>query len=158
LYFALLASPAGFQRIKRVRGSKTRSREPGDQSHAPAEVITASASRDIELEVAPDRAGDQILANDLAAQRHRAAVRFLLIWFGVIFLFFSIPRSKLGEYILPALPPIAILAGEGLVRLTRMPTAQRNRLMAIFTAVNSAIALSIVVAALLGAAGRFAAV
>jgi 4-amino-4-deoxy-L-arabinose transferase-like glycosyltransferase len=158
LYFALLASPAGFQRIKRVRGSKTRSREPGDQSHAPADVITASASRDIELEVAPVRAGDQLLANELAAQRHRAAVRFLLIWFGVIFLFFSIPRSKLGEYILPALPPIAILAGEALVRLTRMPAAQRNRLMAIFTAVNAAIALSIVVAVLLGAAGRLAAV
>jgi 4-amino-4-deoxy-L-arabinose transferase-like glycosyltransferase len=51
----------------------------------------------------------------------------LLIWFGVIFVFFSIPRSKLGEYILPALPPIAILSGEGLVRLVRMPLAGQRR-------------------------------
>src|SRR3984957_12198220 len=33
----------------------------------------------------------------------RPALRFLLLWFGIVFVFFSIPRSKLGEYILPAL-------------------------------------------------------
>jgi 4-amino-4-deoxy-L-arabinose transferase-like glycosyltransferase len=37
-----------------------------------------------------------------------------LLWAGVVFVFFSIPRSKLGGYILPALPPLAILAGYSL--------------------------------------------
>lgn len=34
---------------------------------------------------------------------------FLYAWFGVVFLFFSFSGSKLGTYILPALPPLAIL-------------------------------------------------
>jgi 4-amino-4-deoxy-L-arabinose transferase-like glycosyltransferase len=34
---------------------------------------------------------------------------FLLLWFGVIFLFFSLARSKLFPYLLPGLPPLAIL-------------------------------------------------
>ncbi len=36
---------------------------------------------------------------------------FLLIWLLVIFLFFSVSRSKLPPYILPVLPPLAILTG-----------------------------------------------
>jgi 4-amino-4-deoxy-L-arabinose transferase-like glycosyltransferase len=50
-----------------------------------------------------------------------AAVLFNVLWFGVVLIFFSIPRSKLGSYILPALPPLAILAGLGLSRLVRGP-------------------------------------
>jgi 4-amino-4-deoxy-L-arabinose transferase-like glycosyltransferase len=34
---------------------------------------------------------------------------FLLLWFGVIFVFFSLARSKLFPYLLPGLPPLAIL-------------------------------------------------
>ncbi len=34
---------------------------------------------------------------------------FLYAWFGVVFLFFSFSGSKLGTYILPALPPLAVL-------------------------------------------------
>lgn len=56
----------------------------------------------------------------------RADLHFLLIWFAVIFIFFSIPRSKLGEYILPALPPIAILAGAGLANLGRSSSERRR--------------------------------
>lgn len=36
---------------------------------------------------------------------------FLLIWFIVIFVFFSISDSKLIPYIIPVMPPLAILAG-----------------------------------------------
>jgi len=36
---------------------------------------------------------------------------FLLLWFGIIFLFFSISGSKLVPYILPAFPPLAVLIG-----------------------------------------------
>jgi 4-amino-4-deoxy-L-arabinose transferase-like glycosyltransferase len=36
---------------------------------------------------------------------------FLLLWFGIIFLFFSISNSKLIPYIVPVMPPLAILMG-----------------------------------------------
>ena len=39
---------------------------------------------------------------------------FLVIWFGVIFLFFSLARSKLFPYLLPGLPPLAMLVARGL--------------------------------------------
>jgi 4-amino-4-deoxy-L-arabinose transferase-like glycosyltransferase len=42
---------------------------------------------------------------------------FLMIWVGVILVFFSISRGKLPTYILPALLPLALLVGEGLARL-----------------------------------------
>lgn len=51
----------------------------------------------------------------------RSASRFLILWFGVIFVFFSIPRAKLGSYILPALPALAIAAGFEMARLWRIP-------------------------------------
>jgi len=42
---------------------------------------------------------------------------FLLIWFGVIFLFFSASKGKLPAYVLPAYPPLTILVAELLARL-----------------------------------------
>ena len=66
--------------------------------------------------------------------------RFLAVWFVVIFVFFSIPRSKLGTYILPALPPLAIVAGYGLSRLGAIADASRRRMLRYFAAVNFAIA------------------
>lgn len=56
--------------------------------------------------------------------------RFLAIWFLVVFVFFSIPRSKLGSYILPALPPLAIVTGCGLMRLSALEAASRRWLLA----------------------------
>lgn len=50
-----------------------------------------------------------------ASLRH--AKLFLWLWAGVIFLFFSASQSKLVPYILPALPPLAILIALALVRL-----------------------------------------
>lgn len=44
--------------------------------------------------------------------------RFLVIWAGVIVVFFSLSRGKLVPYILPALLPLALLVGRGLDRLT----------------------------------------
>jgi 4-amino-4-deoxy-L-arabinose transferase-like glycosyltransferase len=43
---------------------------------------------------------------------------FLLIWAGVILLFFSISGGKLAPYILPALLPLALLMGEALTGLS----------------------------------------
>jgi 4-amino-4-deoxy-L-arabinose transferase-like glycosyltransferase len=70
----------------------------------------------------------------------RSAARFIAIWFVVILVFFSIPRSKLGSYILPALPPLAIVAGFGLGRLCTIPPAQRRRILHWFLVVNFALA------------------
>jgi 4-amino-4-deoxy-L-arabinose transferase-like glycosyltransferase len=70
----------------------------------------------------------------------RSAARFLAIWFVVIFVFFSIPRSKLGSYILPALPPLAIAAGYGLVRLPALDDLRRRRLFAAVAIANLVLA------------------
>ena len=44
---------------------------------------------------------------------------FLWLWCGFIFLFFSLSDSKLGSYILPIFPALAILVGRELARLRR---------------------------------------
>lgn len=44
---------------------------------------------------------------------------FLLIWAGVVILFFSLSRGKLAPYILPALLPLALLLGQSLTDLLR---------------------------------------
>ena len=70
-------------------------------------------------------------------QSERAsAIRFLLVWFAVIFVFFSIPRSKLGSYILPAMPPIAIVAGLGLSSLRNVASSHSQRTIRNFAIVN----------------------
>ena len=48
---------------------------------------------------------------------------FLLLWFGVILLFFSLSSSKLIPYIVPCIPPLAILIGADIDRM-----AERGRL------------------------------
>ena len=68
--------------------------------------------------------------------QRRADATFLAIWFIVVFVFFSIPRSKLGSYILVALPPLAIVAGYGLTRLWAIKDASRRRLLAVIAIAN----------------------
>jgi 4-amino-4-deoxy-L-arabinose transferase-like glycosyltransferase len=41
---------------------------------------------------------------------------FFGLWFGVVFLFFSVSQSKLPPYLLPAFPAAAALAGRGLIQ------------------------------------------
>lgn len=48
--------------------------------------------------------------------RERREELFLFLWFAVIFLFFSLSSSKLVPYIVPALPPLAILMGRNFHR------------------------------------------
>jgi 4-amino-4-deoxy-L-arabinose transferase-like glycosyltransferase len=76
------------------------------------------------------------------SERQRSAATFLGIWFAVIFVFFSIPRSKLGTYILPALPPLAIVAGCGLSRLGSIAADSRRRLLASVAIANLILALA----------------
>jgi 4-amino-4-deoxy-L-arabinose transferase-like glycosyltransferase len=82
-------------------------------------------------------------ADDAAG--HRAAARFVAVWFVVIFVFFSIPRSKLGSYILPALPPLAIVAGYGLARMAAFDGASRQCILAVIAVANIAVAATLFV-------------
>jgi 4-amino-4-deoxy-L-arabinose transferase-like glycosyltransferase len=54
-------------------------------------------------------------------------VLFLLCWFLVIFLFFSAANSKLGTYILPALPAAALLIGRAWHEIMTAPTPGLHR-------------------------------
>jgi 4-amino-4-deoxy-L-arabinose transferase-like glycosyltransferase len=60
-----------------------------------------------------------LLVPALARLRPRAsrADLFLGLWLGLPFVFFSLAGSKLPGYILPALPPLAILMGRAAARL-----------------------------------------
>ncbi len=53
--------------------------------------------------------------------QERALCAYLAIWAGVIFVFFTFSGSKLVHYILPAAPPIALLAGRVLGQDGRVP-------------------------------------
>jgi 4-amino-4-deoxy-L-arabinose transferase-like glycosyltransferase len=79
-----------------------------------------------------------------------SSLSYLVNWFAVIFIFFSIPRSKLGSYILPALPPVAIVAGYGLTRLFAIDAARVRRILVSFAILNIAIG-AVAVAVLAGA-------
>lgn len=68
----------------------------------------------------------------------RGALRFLLWWFGIILVFFSIPRSKLGSYILPAIPPLAIIAGYAIACLPRLQAPSLRKLFGSLALLNLA--------------------
>ncbi len=82
----------------------------------------------------------------------RSALAFLLIWFGFVLVFFSIPRSKLGSYILPGLPPLAILAGYGICGLGQAG-AKARQVMKTFAMFNVGLA-AVAIPILLVIAGR----
>jgi 4-amino-4-deoxy-L-arabinose transferase-like glycosyltransferase len=50
---------------------------------------------------------------------HFKPLRFLLVWAGTVFVFFSVSSSKLPSYILPIFPALAILVGAALPTLGR---------------------------------------
>ena len=51
--------------------------------------------------------------------QERAAIRFLIVWFALYFVFFSIAGTKLPNYILPVYPAVALLTGHLLERWRR---------------------------------------
>ena len=80
-------------------------------------------------------------AADESRAARLSALRYLAVWFAVIFIFFSIPRSKLGSYILPAMPPIAIIAGQGIASLAAAARARRLRWLRGFAIANVTLAV-----------------
>lgn len=58
----------------------------------------------------------QFVRGDASAPDPAAIRQLMGIWIIVVVLFFSIPQSKLLGYILPAIPPLAMLAADGFAR------------------------------------------
>ena len=67
------------------------------------------------------------VAGGWARRRENAEAWFLITWAVFVFLFFSKSQSKLIPYILPALPPLALLIGASLARRVKEGTARRLR-------------------------------
>ena len=84
-----------------------------------------------------------------ADESRRSAMRFLIIWFLVIFVFFSIPRAKLGSYILPAMPALAILAALGIYRLWDIEARAASRIISGFALLTLLGAFAAAVAAVM---------
>jgi 4-amino-4-deoxy-L-arabinose transferase-like glycosyltransferase len=70
-------------------------------------------------------------------QQLDAPIWFVVCWSGFTLLFFSISRSKLPGYILPAIPPIAFLVGCEIKRRTERPETGRF----VFVALGSSLIL-----------------
>lgn len=58
--------------------------------------------------------------------RERSDTTFFLIWAATVFLFFSLSRSKLIPYVLPAFPPLAALTARGILS-SASPSAGKVR-------------------------------
>ena len=86
----------------------------------------------------------------------RSQLRLIVIWFLVIFVFFSIPRAKLGSYILPALPALSMLAGVGLFRMWNLDRSAAQRIIGEFSGLTllGTIAVAVAAAVFHGRLGR----
>lgn len=61
--------------------------------------------------------GRESVLREPRSDEERRAVRYLSAWFSVILLFFSFSHSKLIPYIVPCIPPAAILIGADISRM-----------------------------------------
>ena len=77
----------------------------------------------------------------------KCGLRFALIWFAVVFVFFTIPRSKLGSYILPGIPAAAVAAGYGISRLPRIDPRRVSRILAAVASIDVIVVLAAIIAA-----------
>lgn len=86
-----------------------------------------------------------VIAGLKKMQLNAPFLRFLLCWLIFPFLFFSVCRGKLGTYILPCYPPLAILTAVGLLKYLAVGRVQAlSRCLR-----NSAAVLLIIAAALI---------
>ncbi len=107
-------------------------------------IVVAAAGTWPWLYFAISGAADLWRERQSAITRARDPLAFLLLWFFVVLIFFSIPRSKLGSYILPGLPPIAILAGLGMANF--LSKGRSQRFIGWFAALNFVIAIGLATA------------
>lgn len=83
-----------------------------------------------------------------ARRREHRETLFLLVWFAVVFGFFSLSHSKLVPYILPVFPPLALLVGRYLANTDTAGAGWRRGLLSL-----ALVNLSAAVAFLLIASG-----
>ena len=83
------------------------------------------AARGFFRQLWPERE-DEVMAAPAADVSGRWLSCYLLLWIAVPIVFFSISRSKLPGYILPAIPPVAVLTAD---HLRRLASPGRWRLM-----------------------------
>jgi len=75
------------------------------------------------------------LASLRGASRRKDPGFFFLVWFALVFIFFSVSRSKLPPYLFPAIPAAAVLAGGAAARAgRRVPWAVHALLATAFAA------------------------
>jgi 4-amino-4-deoxy-L-arabinose transferase-like glycosyltransferase len=87
--------------------------------------------------------------SDAEREPERSPIRLLLVlWVVFVVAFFSLPRSKLVGYILPAVPPLAMLMADGYLMSLGTPAARAKRLW------QASIAITVVLS--LGAVAAFA--
>jgi len=83
-----------------------------------------------------------LLRAALAPRTWSVPTRFLTIWAAVVVVFFSLSTSKLLTYVLPAIPPLAILAARAIeLGIARGRTAGLARVAWLFTLVGPVIGL-----------------
>ncbi len=91
----------------------------------------------------------QSLRNSIPGWRERHQHRetiFLLLWAGLVFLFFSVSSSKLVPYILPVFPPLALLLGRYLAKgwdENRLPGSRPAYLLLLLLAVAVVVGLAV---------------
>lgn len=73
---------------------------------------------------------------------------FLLIMFTVVFIFFSIPHSKIMGYILPTFPPLALIVGNYIARYWQQISKQQLRFNLITLQVTASILATLIIIAL----------
>jgi 4-amino-4-deoxy-L-arabinose transferase-like glycosyltransferase len=87
----------------------------------------------------------RLFARGYLTDPERSPIRLLMwLWVLMVVLFFSLPRSKLLGYILPAVPPLAALMADGFVQLGT-PSARARRLWWASVAVTCTLSLAIII-------------
>lgn len=93
------------------------------------------------------QAGKKALKSVIAAKQEHQTELFLLLWIGIIFLFFSIPKSKIITYMLPIFPAAALLTGHYLARIWTSISQKATRRYSIGFAIAAVLfALSLILA------------
>jgi 4-amino-4-deoxy-L-arabinose transferase len=88
-----------------------------------------------------------------ARMRQDSFVLYLVLWFALPFIFFSITRGKMLTYVLPCFPALSILLAIGLERLVAQAERTPLRAAVISLAVIQALGLAGILAAQAGAFG-----
>jgi MFS family permease len=85
--------------------------------------------------------------SDAEREPERSPIRLLLVlWVAIVVVFFSLPRSKLVGYVLPAVPPLAMLMADGCIMALGIAPARARRGWQASVAVTALLSLGAVLA------------